>query len=111
MLACFCKVKMVESAPGTTPDCVRSSPAQSTAYKDIINNVHAMSGSIAALLKDAFFWSKTCMPRQRFAQNVCRKRSRLTPPLTNVAQHMKDFALSVLTVLMRFKRHTRDAAY
>ncbi len=55
MLACFCKVKMVESAPGTTPDCVRSSPAQSTAYKDIINNVHAMSGSIAALLKDAFF--------------------------------------------------------
>ena len=96
MLLQIVKVKMVESAPGTTPDCARSSPAQSTAYKDNINHVHNMSGSIAALLKDAFFWSKTCMPRLRFAQNVCRKRSRVTPALTNVAEHMKDFALSVL---------------
>ena len=55
MLLQIVKVKMVESGPGTTPDCARSSPAQSTAYKDNINHVHTMSGSIAALLKDAFF--------------------------------------------------------
>ncbi len=79
MLACFCTVKMVKSAPGRTPDCTRSNLAKSTTYKNNIKNVHAMLGCIAALLKDAFSLSKTCMPRLRFALVVCRKRP--LPPL------------------------------